>query len=864
MRNGFSRQVGRSAHHFDRPITMGVVGLVIAFVGTATFGTAVASATPAPPPERVGAAPVAPNGTTVVGPLAATTVLRIGVVLQPRDPAALARFATEVSTPGSPLYRHYLAPGQFPAVFGPTTSTISAVEGVLKADGLHPGPISSNHLSIPVTATAGQLSSAFSIGFARYKKPNGPVAFANTAAPQFPGSVAPAIQSVIGLDDLHLPHPAGVVTAPPRPVPVRSPQVVTGGPQPCSSATTAAEDYGSYTADQLASAYGFPSLYGAGNEGAGQTVALYELAPNSTSDISAYQSCYGTSASVTYTQVDGGSGSSGTGEGIEPTLDIEGLIGLAPRANIDVYQGPNSGTGPYDTYNAIVTADTAKVISTSWGFCEYPGDASYVEAENTVFQQAASQGQSVFSAAGDTGSEACYQSTGSTGLAVQDPASQPFVTGVGGTTLSALGPPPSETVWNDASTNGGAGGGGISTNWPMPSYQANAPSSLNVINANSSGAPCGATSGSYCREVPDVSANADPSTGYVIYYSGTDTGTSGWQGGIGGTSAAAPLWAAVMALVNADSACSAPVGFASPALYAIAGNSTSYPSAFQDITIGNNDYTGTNNGLYPAGTGYDMASGLGTPDASGLASLLCSSTSSSGWTVSLAASNSTPAGGSPVTLTATANQDVGPTPYYIVIETSAGQVLANCGSGTTCSATVTNPGGTTASYVAKVSGSDGASPVQATSSTVTVTWGGASSSGWTVSLAASNTSPSGGSSVTLSATANQDVGPTPYYIVIETSTGQVLANCGSGTTCSATVTNPGGTTASYVAKVSGSDGASPVEATSSTVTVAWGGASSSGWTVSLAASNTSPSGGSPVTLSATANQDVGLVSRHAG
>ena len=129
--------------------------------------------------------------------------------------------------------------------------------------------------------------------------------------------------------------------------------------------------------------------------------------------------------------------------------------------------------------------------------------------------------------------------------------------------------------------------------------------------------PCGAAVGSYCREVPDVSADADPYTGYVIDYDGSWTG-------IGGTSAAAPLWAAFMALTDASSSCGGkPVGFANPALYGVAGGA-SYTSAFQDITVGNNDYTESNSGLYPAGAGYDMASGLGTPDAAVLAPLLCS------------------------------------------------------------------------------------------------------------------------------------------------------------------------------------------------------------------------------------------------
>jgi hypothetical protein len=159
-------------------------------------------------------------------------------------------------------------------------------------------------------------------------------------------------------------------------------------------------------------------------------------------------------------------------------------------------------------------------------------------------------------------------------------------------------------VWN---SGGGAGGGGISSLWRMPSYQSG------VVNLSSSGSQCGAVSG-YCRQVPDVSADADPNAGYVIYWD------AGW-GSVGGTSAGAPLWAAYMALVNASSACGGiPVGFANPALYA--AGASHYASDFSDVTSGNNDDTGRG-GAYAAGIGYDMASGLGTPIGPGLAADLC-------------------------------------------------------------------------------------------------------------------------------------------------------------------------------------------------------------------------------------------------
>ncbi len=289
-----------------------------------------------------------------------------------------------------------------------------------------------------------------------------------------------------------------------------------------------------------------------------------------------------------------------------------------------VYQGPNTGYGAFDTYQAIVTQDRAQVISTSWGLCEQDEQGtSTAQAENTLFQEAAAQGQSVFAASGDSGSEDCGGST----VGVDDPASQPYVTGVGGTELSSVSPPASESVWNESSAGAGAGGGGISTVWPMPSYQSGAPQAIDVVNGASSGSQCGAASGDYCREVPDVSADADPYTGYLIYWNGN------WSG-IGGTSAAAPLWAAFMALVNASSACNgSSVGFANPALYGAAASN--YSTDFSDITAGNNDYTGDSQGAFAAGTGYDMASGLGTPNGSTLPADLCSHTGSGGSSVTV-------------------------------------------------------------------------------------------------------------------------------------------------------------------------------------------------------------------------------------
>jgi subtilase family serine protease len=579
-----------------------------------------------------------PAGATITGTVSPATRLRVTVTLKPRDPAALAAYARAVSTPGSSNYRRYLTPAEFGRRFGATPAQVAVVRESLRARGLRPGPASAGALSVPVSATAALLERAFSISLQTLALPGRLSAIAASRAPAIGASAAAAIQSVVGLSTVSAPHPL-LVRAPGTATrdALAGPHVATGGPQPCAAALSAAPSQTAYTADQIASAYGFSGLYKAGVGGAGVTVAVYELEPHDSADIAAYQACYGTHATITNVAVDGGTGG-GAGTG-EAALDIENLIGLAPNVNVLVYQGPNSnsgnpGSGPYDTFSTIINQDRARVVSVSWGQCESALGQPDAAAENTLFQQATVQGQSIVAAAGDSGAEDCDNggAPSQTQAAVDDPSSQPYVTGVGGTSLQALGPRPTESVWNSGGTavsgtiQPGAGGGGISTFWPMPAAQADAAAALGVRSPVAAGSNCG-SAGGYCRAVPDVSADADPSTGYLIYWNGGGSVTgqpSGWQG-IGGTSGTAPLWSALLALADASPACAtSPVGYADPALYRAA--STSYAADFNDVTTGNNDFTGTNGGRYAATPGYDPASGLGTPNAAALAASLCADT----------------------------------------------------------------------------------------------------------------------------------------------------------------------------------------------------------------------------------------------
>jgi hypothetical protein len=592
--------------------------------------------------------PQLPSGTRELGQLQATKTISGAVALAPRNAEALQAAATAVSDPRSKTFHHYIAKGGFAAAYGPTQATVNAVEAVLKASHLSVTSVSTNHLLVHFSGTVANADAAFRTNIASFRMANGHVGTETTKAVSFPASLTSSIVGVIGLDTLAQPqnnlernhHPAAVKAVKANFTPP------TGSPTPCKAATEIASETGGLTDDQIAHEYGLDSLYSNGDMGAGQTVAIYELEPFEISDVKAFDTCYfGATAAATMTShvstinVDGGAGT-GAGSG-ESALDVDDVSAIAPGANIEVYDGPNSnlGAGATDVYNQIVQDDTAKVVSTSWGECEaleQSTEPGVINLENELFEQAALQGQSIVSAAGDSGSDDCAEhgaSPTSPNLSVDDPGSQPFVISAGGTTTTNAQEPPSEQVWNDGNL-GGAGGGGVSSIWGAPSWQQPFLDTAAADNGVTEGglSPCAQspTTGALCREVPDVSANADEYTGGITIYIG-DFG--GW-GTIGGTSSAAPLWAGMLAEINASAACasSSGVGFASPSLYAVAAIPADYSASFTDLGPGdgNNDTFDISNGEnYATGTGFDMASGLGTPllagptGQAGLASYMC-------------------------------------------------------------------------------------------------------------------------------------------------------------------------------------------------------------------------------------------------
>jgi hypothetical protein len=561
-----------------------------------------------------------PLGSAVLGPAESQQPATADVVLQPGDPAALQSFAAAVSTPGSPSYRDYLSTAAFRQDFGPRPQTVTAVRVWLAGSGLAVGATSANGMIVPVSGTVGRLEQVFAVPLVRARLPGGRVARAVTGDPEVPASLAPAVEGVVGLSTVVEAHPQ-LATDPlaPHPTtvsgavglssgsPAPSAQTTTPGPHvgpsACPTAAAAASAYNGWTADSLASAYGLSNLYGAGRVGAGQQVGIFELAPYVPSDIATYQACFGTSATVTNVNVDDGP-SGGLID--EADLDIETVAGLAPSAAISVFSGPNTEQGALDTYAQMVDDDSIRVLSTSWGVCESELDPAGRAAEELIFEQAVAQGQTVLAASGDSGSSDCYDPAGTPpdnneSLAVDDPSDQPDVTGVGGTSLSSFTPDdPVESTWN---SDGGASGGGNSTVFAAPSWQ-QIPAAQNPYTSDG----CGPGHNVQCREVPDVAASADPSHGSIVYVGGT------WRP-LGGTSGAAPLWAALTA--DSNQGCATGAGFLNTKLYpAGAGGS----SPFHDVTSGNNNLFG--HPQYPATTGYDLATGWGSPNAPDLLGVL--------------------------------------------------------------------------------------------------------------------------------------------------------------------------------------------------------------------------------------------------
>ena len=508
----------------------------------------------------------------------------VTVSLRPRNAQLLAETAARHGRP--------LTPAQLRARFGPSAATRAAVVRYMRSQGF--ALRSAGLLALTFHGTAASATRAFHVGLSTYRGASGRVFRAPDAAVSLPADIAPAVAAVTGLDTQLRLHPS--VRVPKlRAATSRSGLVPNGTPgSPCTGATHAQDIYGGWLPSELAQAYGHQALINGGADGHGESIALVELSNYKASDIASFQSCFGLSTPVTNHKISGGTGY--TGDAIEDELDIEVAGAAAPGLDgIHVYIAPNNLANILPMIDRMVSdipTTGAHIISDSWGLCEALLPPSFVQAESTEFQLAAAAGMSTYVASGDSGSSGCEASvSGYFKHVVDDPASQPFVTGVGGTVLKTTNIA-SSSAWK-------GGGGGISQYWPQPSYQAS-----NPVRTYDTGVKCGNPDG-FCRQVPDISLNASLTYGYIMRCTAPRCPPVPWFPA-GGTSAAAPLMAAITADANSQSSGTHRVGFANPLLYSDAG-------IFQDITKGTNSIDRT--GIYAAALGYDPATGLGSPKA---------------------------------------------------------------------------------------------------------------------------------------------------------------------------------------------------------------------------------------------------------
>jgi subtilase family serine protease len=610
--------------------------------------------------------------------------MEVDVVLAPRNESTLADLLVDRYNPQSKNYQHWLAQGEFYARFAPTAQQIKAVTDYLSKGGLEVEPSSSPFL-IRVSGSSSMIENIFKTNIRTYRNRKGIDYFSNDSEIQMPASVASQVRGVIGLSNTvrfqSMRSRPVKQTAPPAPTPSCETPYPTeeqlanaifgisgyafgyGGGPGCNGLTPAQDN----------AIYGAPNL-GSFGKGTGIDLAVFELSAYQQSDIQTWAKYfYGASykAPLVDITVDGGPLSpicpvgdtcpafaNGYSGDIEVDADIEMQLAISPNArHVLVYNAPNDYTGQtsLDEFTKIANDDTADVVSSSWAVCENDAGAAYAQAENVIFEQMALQGQSVFGAAGDTGAFSCIRSDGTTIANVLDPPSQPWVTSVGGTSLETFNPNANpnptypngiETVWNvlnlcnagsgsdgltgfDWCAEEGAGGGGNSEFWGRPIYQfgpgVNNPNST-VGNGTTQ---CSlAAKGKPCREVPDVSINADENTPYAEYCTGNSNTPfsvcgefsqyqtpAGWFG-IGGTSLSSPFWSAIIA--NHDSLYRTRIGNANPLLYLLFNvDANGY---FHDIT--GKGQTVNNNGIFPTTPGYDLATGIGTPKMGAIITLI--------------------------------------------------------------------------------------------------------------------------------------------------------------------------------------------------------------------------------------------------
>jgi subtilase family serine protease len=505
----------------------------------------------------------------VVGQLPATQSMRLTMVLPLRNQEALDNLLLELYDPSSPSYRQFLTVEEFTARFGPSQEDYDAVIRFAKANGFQVVGTSRNRLNIDVTGSVASIEQAFHVTMGVYQHPTEDRTF---YAPDREPTVNLPFQlwHISGLDNYSIPRPTF--------------QRRTG--QAKGNATTGSGPDESFLGSDMRAAY----YEGTALTGSGQSLGLLEYYGTDLADLDTYYKNVGQTEAVPITldSTDGTSTSCLESQGCddtEQTLDMTQALGMAPgMSSLVMYIG--SSDAPI--FNAMATASPLNAqLSSSWTWS--PADPS---TDNPYFEEFAAQGQNLFQAAGDDGAW--------TSSSEIYPADDVYVTSVGGTDLetsSAAGPWASETAWVD-------GGGGISPDkFAIPSWQTSAASG------------CSSCSKTY-RNGPDVSANAN----FTFYVCADQEACTANE--YGGTSFATPMWAGYLALVNQQAVANGnkTLGFINPSLYTI-GLGSSYDTDFHDITSGSNGYSAT--------VGYDLATGWGSPNGSGLINALAGSSTPS-------------------------------------------------------------------------------------------------------------------------------------------------------------------------------------------------------------------------------------------
>ncbi|MBV8459026.1 MAG: S8/S53 family peptidase [Acetobacteraceae bacterium] len=514
------------------------------------------------------------QGATKTGAADPNQAMQVTLVLRPRSTSQSAAALADVIARGQRISRQ-----EYAAQYGADPADVQKVAAFASEFGLTMANVNLPARTVQLSGKCAAFSKAFQVELSTYEHPSGSYR-GRTGAVNVPQELGAIIVSVHGLDNR----------------PQAKPHFRLASSQAAAAAAV------SYTAPQVAEAYSYPTNV----NGSGETIGIIELGGGyNQSDLDTYFQNLNISPEPTViaVSVDGAQNQptgDTSGPDTEVGLDIEVAGAIAPGATIAVYFAPNTDAGFLDAINQAVTdtVNNPSVLSISWGGPESTWTAQSLQSYNSALQSAAAVGVSVCVAAGDNGSSDGV----SDGLDHVDfPASSPYSLACGGTTLELSGTSiESEVVWNDLSSGEGATGGGVSGTFPIPTWQANA------------GVPPGTNPSGYAgRGVPDVAGDADPNTGYNVQVDGSSFP-------VGGTSAVAPLWAGLIALMNQS--LGKPVGYLNPTLYQSVEENE---GAFNDITSGNN-------GDFSAGPGWDACSGWGSPEGTNLLQALSGTSTGSG------------------------------------------------------------------------------------------------------------------------------------------------------------------------------------------------------------------------------------------